>query len=110
MVVAAFLGSISQCTGVALHGTNYRTSDDHLEIRYRPEWYSAVYESEEDLEKNPQKYRDLHDATPFGFFVVRRAKRVTLFEDVQGVRDADPDYVIQAELSGLSPLVRVGTE
>ena len=98
MVVAIFLGEISQCTGITVQGTEYRRTDDHLHVRYRPDWYAAEYDKEE-LERNPEKYRHLHDATPFGFVVVRRAAKVSLLEDVQGLRDADPEYKLQAELS-----------
>ena len=108
MVVAILLGDISQCTGITVQGTAYKKTDDHLDIRYRPDWYSAEYESEEDLERNPEKYRREHAATPFGFIVVRRAAKVSIFEDVQTLRGADPKYELQAELSKDSPVFRPG--
>jgi hypothetical protein len=106
MVVAIFLGEISQCTGITVQGTTYRKTDDHLDIHYRPQWYTASYD-EEELERNPEKYDRLHAASPFGFIVVRRAARASVYEDVQGLRDADPEYELQAELSKESPVVKL---
>lgn len=98
MVVAIFLGDVSQCSGIDVQSITRRKADDHFEIRYRPAWYSA--ESIGDPEK------DSHAGTPFGFIVVRRSAKVSLFEDVQSRRDAAPEYKLQTKLLMDSPAVK----
>jgi hypothetical protein len=94
--------------GITVQSITSRETDDHLDIRYRPDWYSAQAESAEDLEENRKKHKREHAATPFGFIIVRRAVKVSLFEDLQAVRDAAPEYKLRTELSMNSPVVKLG--